>query len=227
MRRRLPRRQGVVYGPLARQERPDNGGMLGRILGAVVVVAAVGVLGVAGMGFLGNGGSAVVSGSPTPTSTSPASPTPTAQPTTTATPAPTASPTITPEPTPSPTPFAIENREGAGRIWFGSDYRTNPGRIVGASTTFSSSDPIAWIADLGSRANANEVRIEVHRYDPADGSEVETWSEDFTFSTSTARRFLRRFNSVNLLTDGPGIYVVRYSIGGDVRAEGYFRLSDD
>jgi hypothetical protein len=224
MRHRLPRRQGVVYGPLARQERPDNGGVLGRILGAVVVVAAVGVLGVGAMGFLGDGGTAVVPGSPTPTPTAQPSPTLTPGPTTTAPPSPTAIPTPTPEPTPSPTPFAIEIREGAGNIWFGSDYRTNPGRIVGASTTFSPGDPIAWIADLGSRANTNAVRIEVHRYDPADDSEVLTWDEDFTFSNSTARRFLRRFNNVNALTDGPGIYVVRYSIGGNVRAEGYFRL---
>jgi len=229
MRRRLPRRQGVVYGPLARQEGPESGGVLGRILGAVVVVAAVGVLAFAGMNFLGAGG-AVPPGSPTPTSGGLASPTrsPSPTPRATATPTPTATPGPTPtaSPSPSPTPIAIEVREGPGFVTLGSNYRTDPARIVDPSATFGSGERIAWMADLDGPAGSTQVDIVVARVGEG-GSETPTYEQVYEPNSANSSVFLRRFRNIGQLIDGAGTYVVRYIVAGDVRAEGYFRVEAD
>ena len=230
MRRRLPRRQGVVYGPLARQERPESGGVLGRILGAVVVVAAVGVLAFAGLNFLGGGG-AVPPGSPTPTSGGLASPTRSPSPTpraTASTPTPPVTPAPTPpaSPSPSPTPIEVEVRQGPGFVTLGSNYRTDPARVVDPSATFSTGERIAWLADLDGPVGSTEVDIVVARVGD-DGSETPTYQQVYEPNSVNSSVFLRRFRNISQLIDGSGTYVVRYVVAGAVRAEGYFRVEPD
>ncbi|MDP8905346.1 MAG: hypothetical protein M3N29_08525 [Chloroflexota bacterium] len=224
MRRRLPRRQGVVYGPLPpRDPRAESGGVLGRILGGIVVLGAVAVLTVVGFSFVAREGPPAPT-SPSPTAIGQASPTPTARPT--PRPTPTATQTASPEatPQPTPTPFPVEVREGPGHITFGSNYATNPGRIVEPSASFPPSGRFAWIAHIGGRAGTTQLVIEVHQIDPSDGSETLTYQEDYSFRDAGARRFLRRVKDIGALVDGPGLYVMRYVIDGETRAEGYFRV---
>lgn len=226
MRRRLPRRQGVVYGPLARQDRTESAGITGRILGAVVVVAALAVLAVAGVNFLGNdpspgggpsasptaGGLASPSRSPSPTALPTASPTPTA-----------AAPTASPSPSPSPTPMAIEVREGPGYVTLGTNYSTNPARVIDASATFSVGERIAWLADLGGPAGSTNLTIVVARVG-TDGTETTTFEEPYEPNSANSSIFLRRFGNIGRLIDGPGVYVVRYLVDGEARSEGFFRV---
>lgn len=229
MKRRLPRRQGVVHGPLTRHDRSDGGGFMGRAVGAVVVLAAIAVLAVAALNFVGDGGGAAASNSPTATAAAPASRSPSPAPTGSATPRPTATPTRSPVPTPSPspTPFPVEVREGPGFITFGRDYGTDPARILDPSATFATGGRIAWLANLGGPAGTTQLQIVVARYDPLTGSTTATYDRNYSPNSANSAVFLRRFGNINTLIDGPGIYVARYVVAGETRAEGYFRVEDD
>jgi hypothetical protein len=237
---RRPRRQGVVYGPVQAREGYEASSLIGRILGMLVVAAAVGVLAVGALTFLGDGanvgGPAVTSPTPTalavdspPPSPPPAAPTapPTPQP---ATVPPAETPTAMPSPvdgaSPPPeataAPVGLDVREGPGYVTFGTQNNSNL-RITDAGTSFGPSQRITWSAHLTERANSADLRIETSKVDPETGAEEVVLEEEVRPRVSGAQIFLRRLRPDRVL-DGPGVYVVRYLRGDTVMAEGSFEV---
>jgi hypothetical protein len=235
--RRPPRRQGVVYGPIQNREGYEASSLIGRILGMLVVAAAVGVLAVGSLTFLGGQGGGTAgptTGSPTPTAAAAESlpPTPPPAPPTAppATAPPTEVPTLTPTVTEAPSPAAtaeatppgLEVREGPGFVTFGTA-NNSALRITDARTSFGLSERITWSAHLTETVNSVDVRIETYKRDPATGSEELVVREEVRPRVNGAQIFLRRLRPDRAL-DGPGTYVVRYLRGDTVMAEGSFEV---
>lgn len=229
--RRTPRRQGVVYGPVLGpgQQPPNQSSAIGRLLGAAVIVGALVLIGAATFMFLGRVQPGPAT-SPAPTGVAVASPTalaPTSGPAS-PTPAAPATPQLTlpptPEPSPEPTPLEVEVREGAGFVTFGSSWNRGL-QMQGVSATFTPGGRIAWSAVLSEPAGAPTLDVTVSRVDPAEATEEITWEEEYAVQNQGSERVLRRV-PINRVTDGPGIYVVRYARGGEVLSEGYFELAE-
>jgi len=230
---RFPRRQGVTYGPV----RPpgagrDTGAILGRILGLLVIVLAVGVL----------GGGAIVFISGRPPTSVPRTSSPIAQVSPTLPSAPTVPPiTASPDPSsllPTPTgppgsplpsseatPFVPLVQVGPGFVTFG----TRSGgdlRILDPQSTFRITKRLTWSAYLIEPANSDDLAVRVFKLDPAaaEGERL-VREEEVTPSVRGAQIFLRRIRPGQLL-DGPGVYVVRYMRGDTVISEGYVLLEE-
>jgi len=223
--RRAPRRQGVVYGSVRSVERDGGAGAIGRLLGALVIVGAVGLLAAGAYAFLGRPAAAPPSASPTagasPTaSTSPSPPPPTASPT--------ASPTATATlpPSPSPSPFTIEVREGPGAITFGTEFNANTLRITDPHTAFPPTGRFVWSAELTEAAGAPALTYRLHAYDPATDTETLVSETVVEVDNQNATIFLRR-QPMGRLVPGPGIYVLRYFRDDILLAEGYFEVVAD
>jgi hypothetical protein len=227
----VPRRQGVVYGPTLGRDDEPRSGFLSRLLGAAVVLGALVLMGVATFAFLGRvqpgpagvspspTGVAVVSPSPEPASPSPIGPSPTPLPLPTAAQA-------TPSPEPEATPLEIEVREGAGYVTFGSGWTRGSLQMQDVSATFTPGGRLAWSAVLSEPAGAPALDVELVRIDVAEGTEEVTWEETYEMQNQQSERILRRL-PINRLTDGPGIYRMRYLRDGEVLSEGYFELVDE
>jgi hypothetical protein len=227
----------VVYGPVLDRGQDQQQGGFGRLLGAVVVIGALLVMGGATFAILGQAPPAAPPGtSPTPAvgavlSPSPVlpAPSPQATPVLPSPPPAIATPQITlpptPEPTPEPTPIEVEVREGAGFVTFGSGW-DRAHNMQDISSTFTPGGRIAWSAIFTEPAGVPALDVVAARVNAEDGAEQVTWEERYEMQNQSSERVLRRV-PINRLTDGPGIYVVRYLRGEEVLSEGLFELVDD
>lgn len=219
---RRPRRQGVVYGPPTSRGSSDGVPVVGRLIGALIVVGAIVVLLVGALAVIGSGPEAGSTTSPTPTLPGLASPSPSASVRPTATPR----PTLTPSPagSPTPSPIAVELVEGPGKITFASDYTSNFD-LVDPHVDFKMSDVIAWQANIGDPVGQVRVNFDIFRVDPATMEETNVHSGSFVGRNANARFYYAKA-PVDREVDGPGIYVMRYSVDGAPIAEGYFRVTE-
>jgi hypothetical protein len=225
---RQHRRQGVVYGPV----RPggsgsDGGAILGRLLGLIVLVLAVGVLGVGAVALMADGGSPPPTRTPGVTAqlspTPSLGPLPTAEPTASTSPLPSLSPGASASTSPSPTPFVPLVQVGPGFVTFGT--RVDAQRhVVDPRAAFARSERISWSAHLTEPANSVDLRVRVSKLDPAaPGGELPVSDDEVTPIVTAGQIFTRRIRPANALS-GPGLYVVRYVRGDQVMSEGYFLL---
>ncbi len=228
MANRQHRRQGVVYGPV----RPggsgsDGGAILGRLLGLVVLVLAVGVLGVGAVALMGDRGSPPPTRTPAVTaqlSPSPSlAPLPTVEPTATTSPSPTLSPDASAATSPSPTPFVPPVQVGPGFVTFGTRADAQL-HIVDPRAAFARNERITWSAHLSEPANSVDLRLRISKLDPtAPGGELLVSDDQVTPIVTDGQLFTRRIRPAGALS-GPGVYVVRYVRGDQLMSEGYFLL---
>ncbi|CAN5736162.1 hypothetical protein BH24CHL6_BH24CHL6_17360 [soil metagenome] len=204
---------------------------MGRILGIVVVLGAVAVLGVAALNFVGgqgaDGSPPLIS--PNPTQVAGASPSPAVTPTlapATAEPAATLPPTIEPEPSPegpTGTPFVIDIEEGRGHITFGIGRGSNLS-VGSPRASFELGERPFYSTQLLETTVTDQISIELHRYDPADGSETAVGERSLNTNLPRVHTVRQRLDTATL--DGPGIYVMRFVAGGAVQAEGWFEVTE-
>lgn len=220
---RQPRRQGVVYGSVAYRDQREPGSVVGRLLGGLVVFGALAVLVIGALAVIGGDNEV----QPTPTLAAAASPTPTASllPTLQPTPTPTPSPLPLPSATPSPSPFAIELVEGPGKITFASDYSGNNLDLINPHVDFRMGEQLAWRANIGQPVGRVTVDFDVYRVDTTTMAETNVHSTSFVGTNPNARLYYAKA-PVSREVDGPGIFVMRYSVNGSTISEGYFRVSE-
>lgn len=218
MSNRVPRRQGVIYGP----PRPESGdgshsALIGRVLGLGMVGLALAVL-VGAVVLVNRPPAATPTRQIGPTG-SPAPQSPSVVPST----QPTGTPATAP-PAPSPTPFAPTVQVGPGFVTFGT--RLNADRTVAdPRATFVPSDRIAWSGYLTEATDAKDVIVRLFKLDDAAPGGERLLSEgDARPHVKAARLFTRSNINPNRALDGPGIYVVRYLRTDIILAEGYFEL---
>jgi len=218
---RRPRRQGVVYGQPNLRNSNDGASVVGRLIGALIVIGAIVVLLVGALAVIGNGRQNTAGATPTPTLPGLASPSPTATLRPTATPTPTATPS--PSLSPSASPIAVELVEGPGKITFASDYTANF-NLVKPHVEFTMKDQMAWQANIGDPVGQVQVDFNIFRVDPATGAETSVHANSFTGRNPNARFYYAKA-PVSHEVDGPGVFVMRYSVDGNTISEGYFRVT--
>jgi hypothetical protein len=218
---RRPRRQGVVYGPPSFRRPPDNATVLGRLIGAIVVIGSFVALLVGALAVIGSGANHAQS-TPTPTLVALASPstTPTLA---IATPIRTPSPTPAPSASPSATPFAVVLVDGPGKITFASDYDASL-NLISPHVEFSINDNMAWRANIGQPVGKVKVDFNVYRVDTATMAETVVHTNSFIGQNANAVLYYAKA-PVSHEVDGPGIFVMRYSVNGTVISEGYFQVN--
>jgi len=218
---RVPRRQGVIYGP-PRFPSDDSGSsaVVGRVLGIGTVGLALVVLA---------GAVVLVNRPPGPTPTRAVGPTasPVAQASASSTPLASLAPSpipATPSPTPSPSPFAVTVQIGPGFVTFGT--QLNPDRtIADPRATFVPSDRIAWSGSLTHAADSADVIVRLFKLDDTAPDGERLLSEGAAQPAGKdALNFTRHNINPNIALDGPGIYLVRYLMGEQILSEGYFEL---
>ena len=219
---RRPRRQGVVYGQPNLRNSNEGVPVVGRLIGALIVIGAIVVLLVGALAVIGNGRQNIAGTTPTPTLPGLTSPSPTATVRRTATPAPT--PTPSPSLSPSPSPIAVELVEGPGKITFASDYTGSNFNLVNPHVEFTMSDQMAWQANIGDPVGQVQVDFNIYRVDPATGAETNVHTNSFTGRNPNARFYYAKA-PVSHEVDGPGVFVMRYSVDGNTISEGYFRVT--
>lgn len=212
----------MIYGQPNLRNPNDGAPLVGRLIGALIVIGAIVVLLVGALAVIGGGREAAPGATPTPTLPGLASPSPTA----TARPSPTATRTPTPSPSNSPTasPISIELVEGPGKITFASDYTGNFD-LVNPHVEFSFKDQMAWQANIGDPVGQVMVDFNVFRVDEATGAETNVHTNSFTGRNANARFYYAKAPVKNEV-DGPGIFVMRYSVDGRTISEGYFRVTE-
>ena len=214
---RLPRRQGVSYGPP--RPEPDEGAnsaLIGRVLGIGMVALALAVLA---------GAVVLVNRPPEPTPTRQVGPT--ASPPTSPTAVPSVLPSQdlpTPIPTPVATPFVPIVQVGPGFVTFGT--QLNPDQTVAdPRALFVPSDRIAWSAHLTEPTDASDLTVRLYKLDDSvPGGERLLSEGDARPRVREGLLFTRFPVNPNRALDGPGIYLVRYLRTDIVLAEGYFEL---
>jgi hypothetical protein len=215
---RLPRRQGVTYGPPRFSSgNGGNGALVGRVVGLGFVGLALAVL-------VG----AVVLASRPPGAT------PTRQVGPTASPAPSAtsvgsSPSASPapasqSPTPTASPFVPTVQVGPGFVTFGTQVK--PDRtIADPRATFVPSDRISWSGYLSEPADWKDLTVRLFKMDDGAPNGERLLSEGDARPHENAQQIYQRQDvNPNRALNGPGIYVVRYYKGDQVLSEGYFEL---
>ncbi len=210
---------------------------MGSLLGILVVVGTVGLLGlgivtllqrpaapVATAPVAGDSpspdASAAASAAPSPSATgavpaTPIGPSPTAQPT----------PDTTPAVTPAPTPFVPAVNAGPGYVTFGTESNSQL-QVVDPKTVFGGNERMVWSAYLTDTADSSDLRILVLKLDPdaPDGQRLVAESEVRPVANDV-QRFLRRVR-VGSITEGPGLYTVRYVRGTEIMSEGSFLVPE-
>lgn len=230
MANRLQRRQGVVYGPA---RPPDSGrgsgAILGRLLGAFVVVVAVGVLGAGALAFMSANDGPTRSPSPSAIAratgpTLPPAPTPGSD-ETPAAPSPPPTATSSPAPSAETTPFVPQVQVGPGYVTFGT--KTNSQlRVTDPQSAFDIDQRMRWSAHLTQPANSAELRVHVSKADAAaEGGERLIRDEEVKPRVTGAQIFAKTLRPSRYL-EGPGLYVVRYVRGEEVMAVGSFLIED-
>lgn len=217
-----------MYGPVTQRERGPDGGFIGRVLGLFIVLAAVAVLGVGALNFVGGDDASPRPRSPSPVAGASASPLPALSPTLpaspTASPLPPASPSPSPEPSPEATPFEVEVLEGPGYITFGTQSTSNL-RIANPRVTFALNERMTLSAQLSEPAASADMTILISKLDPETGEEEEVAEQAVRPDVSSASVFLRNLRPDRAL-DGTGIYVMRYVRGDEVLSEGWFEVTE-
>jgi hypothetical protein len=205
------RRQGVVYGPVTTRVRDNRDSALGRVVGLSIILLALLALAGGSMLFL--------IGGPAPSATPSSSVSPSASA------IPSASIVITPvppsiePPQPTPTPFALAIRQGPGFVTFGTRY--DPGnRIIDPATSFPVKKKLSWSAELSVPVDTGQLLLRIYSYDVQADQEqlvleqpIEAAADQTVFTGSA--------NPQKKLS-GPAVYVVRYELGDEVLAEGWF-----
>lgn len=217
----------MIYGPVRPAEPNAGAGILGRLLGAGVIVGAFVLLGAGAYAILGRAPAPTPSPSPTAAAASPSpTATPTLPPTLPPTPslAPTPTTTLPPSPSPSGT-FALEVRQGPGVITFGTQFNADTLRITDPHTAFPPTGRFVWSAQLTEAAGAPQLTIRLSAFDPATGIETPVSETIDQVDNQQSVIFLRR-PLMQRLVDEPGIYVLRYLRGEVLLAEGYFRVTE-
>ena len=225
MSNRVPRRQGVIYGP-PRFSSDDgrSSALVGRVLGLGMVGLALAVLA---------GAVVLVNRPPGPTPTRQIGPTPSpvaASPSSaqsavpSAFPSPSPTPSQTASPTASPSPFVATVQIGPGFVTFGT--QLNPDRtIADPRATFVPSDRIAWSGNLTAAADSADVTVRLFKLDPAAPNGERLLSEGGPQPPGKAQLIFTRHDvNPSRALDGPGTYLVRYLKGEQVLAQGYFEL---
>jgi hypothetical protein len=215
---RVPRRQGVIYGPPRPEpEEGANGALIGRLLGIGMVALALAVL--AGAFVLVN---------------RPPEPTPTRQIGPTASPLPGSSSALpsspptqalpTPIPTPIATPFVPVVQIGPGFVTFGTEFDAG-GNIADPRALFVPSDRLAWSGYLTEATDAADLTVRLYKLDDTVPGGLRLLSEgDARTRVGDRLHFTRSDVNLNRALDGPGIYLVRYLRTDIILAEGYFEL---
>jgi hypothetical protein len=222
---RRPRRQGVVYGPPALRAQREQGTIVGRLIGAIVVVGSLVALMVGSLAVLGSGAGKGPLTTPTATAAALASPSSSPRATIAATsPPPTPSPTLLPPPSPSATPFAVQLVEGPGKITFASNYDGNF-NLINPHVDFKLSDNFAWQANIDQPVGRVKVDFLVYRVDTATMAETLVHHTDFVGKNAGAKFYYAKA-AVDHEVDGPGTFVMRYSVNGTTISEGYFTVSE-
>lgn len=217
MSNRLPRRQGVIYGPPRPSDDGAGGALVGRLVGLGMVGLALAVL--AGAVMLVN---------------RPPAATPTRQVGPTASPAPaspSAAPSVqpsasagSPSPVPSASPFVPTVHVGPGFVTFGTHLKSDM-TVADPRASFVPSDRIAWSAFLSEAADAADVTAHLYKLDQAALNGERLLSEGGARpKINNSDHFTRSGIRPGRDLDGPGIYLVRYTKGDVVLAEGYFEL---
>ena len=218
MSNRVPRRQGVIYGPPRPEpEEGANSELIGRVLGIGMVALAIAVLG---------GAFVLVNRPPgaTPTrqigpTASPAQQSPSALPSTLPTPD-----LPTPVPTPIATPFVPVVQVGPGFVTFGTQLNSD-GTVADPRALFVPSDRIAWSGFLSEPTDAADLVVRLYKLDDSVVGGERLLSEGDAKPRVRAGLHFTRFPvNPNRALDGPGIYLVRYIRTDVVLAEGYFEL---
>lgn len=218
MSNRVPRRQGVSYGPPRPEpEEGANGALIGRVLGIGMVALALAVLA---------GAFVLVNRPPGPTPTRQVGPTasppvqsPSALPSTESTPD-----LPTPPPTPIPTPFVPIVQVGPGFVTFGTEFDAE-GNIADPRALFVPSDRIAWSGYLTEATDVADLTVRLYKLDDSVPGGLRLLSEGEARTRVGDRlHYTRSDVNPNRALDGPGIYLVRYLRTDIVLAEGYFEL---
>ena len=219
---RRPRRQGVIYGQPNLRSPNDGAPVVGRLIGALIVIGAIVVLLVGALAVIGGGREGAPGATSTPTRPGLTSPSPTA--TLRPSPSPKITPTPSPSTSPTASPIAIELVEGPGKITFADDY-TGGFDLVNPHVEFSIKDQMAWQANIGDPVGQVKVDFNIFRVDPVSGAETNVHTNSFTGRNPNARFYYAKA-PVSHEVDGPGIFVMRYSVDGRTISEGYFRVTE-
>jgi len=216
---RVPRRQGVIYGPPRPSDEGAGGALIGRVVGLGMVALALAVLA---------GAVVLVNRPPQATPTRQIGPTATpAPPSPSATPSgqPSASP-ASPSPAPSASPFVPTVQVGPGFVTFGTQLDRDM-TVAAPRASFAPSDRIAWSAYLTEAADATDVIARLYKLDEgAPGGERLLSEGGARPRIKDSDHFTRSGIRPGRDLDGPGIYLVRYLKGETVLAQGYFELSE-
>ena len=227
-RRQPPRRQGIRYGPPRERARfSDNGVLIGRLLGLVILLLTVGVLAAGALAFMRD--SPAATASPPRTTFVPFSPsaapsaTPIATPLATATPAGSPVPSGTPTALPTNPPPLVQI--GEGYVTFGTQ-ADDTLHIVDPKSVFKLNERIVWSAFLSERADSVDLLVRISKMDPTQiGGERVISDTPVTPLVRNAQIFQNRIRPGQNL-DGPGLYAVRYLRGEDVLAEGFLEITE-
>jgi hypothetical protein len=214
---RFPRRQGVIYGP----PRPANDGAGGALVGRLVGLAMVGLALAVLLGAV-----MLVNQPPAATPTRQIGPTASPGPASPSAPAsvqPSAS-AGSPSPVPTASPFVPTVHVGPGFVTFGTHLNSDM-TVADPRASFKPSDRIAWSAFLTEAADAADVTAQLFKLDQAAPNGERLLSEGGAQpKINDSDHFTRSGIRPGRDLDGPGIYLVRYSKGDAVLAEGYFEL---
>jgi len=220
-RRRAPRRQGVVYGPLVSRQASEPATILGRLFGGLLLFGALAVLAVGALAVIGDSSLPTATATPTPGAL--VSPTPTSTLPATLPPTPIPTPSPLPTSSPSPTPFPVELVEGPGKITFAANY-TSGLELIDPHVDFALGDQMAWRANIGEPVGQVQVDFKVYRVDTTTRAETLVHSAQFVGQNANARFYYAKA-PVAREVDGPGVFVMRYSVNGTTISEGYFRVT--
>ena len=217
MSNRVPRRQGVIYGPPRPEpEEGANSELIGRVLGIGMVALALAVLA---------GGLVLFNRPPGPTPTRLVGPT--ASPPASATALPSTQPTSalpTPIPTPIATPFAPVVQVGPGFVTFGTEFDAD-GNIADPRALFVPSDRLAWNGYLTEATDTADLIVRLYKIDDSVPGGLRLLSEGEARSRVGDRlHYTRSDLNPKRALDGPGVYLVRYLRTDIILAEGYFEL---
>lgn len=215
---RVPRRQGVIYGPP--RFSPDGGGnsaLVGRVVGLGFIGLALAVL---------VGAVVLVNRPPGATPTRQVGPTASPVPSlTSVAPSPTVSLVpASPSPAPTASPFLPMVQVGPGFVTFGTKL-DHDRTVADARATFVASDRLVWSGFLTEPADSADITVRLFKLDGTAPDGERLLSEGGARPQGKAQdHYTRKDINPNKALDGPGVYLVRYLKGEQILSEGYFEL---
>ena len=225
-RRQPSRRQGIRYGPPREKARfSDNGVLIGRLLGLLILLLTIGVLAAGAFAFMSETPGATA----TPRRTVASSPTAVPSATPVATPLPTATPAVSAAPSGPPTPLPTNPpplvQIGEGYVTFGTR-ADNTLHIVDPKSVFRLNERIIWSAFLSERADSLDLLVRISKMDATQiGGELVLSENPVTPLVRNAQIFQNRIRPGTDLT-GPGVYAVRYLRGEETLSEGFLEITE-